>query len=389
MSAIFSHIRSLHSNKSADDILAEHNGLGPGFDFLRISLALLIMGVHAVTLTGQSDLLEHSPLWIVKFSLVPMFFALSGFLITGSASRLNLSNFLINRSLRIVPALAVDTCVCALIIGPLFTDVSLGEYFSSHQFFSYFLNMVGWVHYYLPGLFEHHLNDKVNGSLWTVPFEICCYLLMSLLISIRWLSDRFSVLRLCVGYLAISVAYQGLKQTFPAPDTPLTQGLDILFYDERTQTITAFLFGIAAYQNRARIPYSRALFAACLLALALCGLGMDAEAGRLPLPRLVLLPCVTYAMVFIGLTPVPLPALLRSGDYSYGVYLYHQPFLQIAIQLAPRISPLGAFVASAPAVLGVAWLSWHFVEKPILARRRRFSLAARGEASARGAVREG
>jgi peptidoglycan/LPS O-acetylase OafA/YrhL len=337
----------------------------------------MIMGVHAVTLTSQSVILEHSPLWVLKFSLVPMFFALSGFLITGSASRLNLGNFLINRSLRIVPALAVDTCVCALIIGPLFTHLSLGGYFSGHQFLSYFLNILGWVHYYLPGMFENHLNDKVNGSLWTVPFEICCYMLMSLFISIRWLTDRLSVLRLCIGYLVVSVAYQGLTQAIHWPDSALTRGLDVLFFDERTQTITAFLFGIAAYQNRARIPYSRLLFAVCLLALALAGLGMGAETGRLPLMRLVLLPCVTYAMIFIGLTPMPLPAALRSGDYSYGVYLYHQPFLQIAIDLVPPISPLGAFVASAPAVFGVAWLSWHFVEKPILARRRRFSLAAK------------
>ena len=83
--------------------------------------------------------------------------------------------------------------------------------------------------------------------------------------------------------------------------------------------ITAFLLDIAAYQNRARIPYSRGLFAACVLVLALSGVGMDVETGRLPLTRLMLLPCATDAKIFIGLTPVPLSAFLRSRGYSYGV----------------------------------------------------------------------
>src|ERR1051325_6675481 len=96
---------------SIGNILERHRGIGPGFDFLRVFLAICIVFVHALLATGMRPWFDQSPLWFMEYALVPMFFALSGFLITGSAMRLSLGNFLINRGLRIVPALAVDIFV--------------------------------------------------------------------------------------------------------------------------------------------------------------------------------------------------------------------------------------------------------------------------------------
>ncbi len=78
----------------------------------------------------------HGPvLWFFEYSLVPMFFALSGFLITASAQRLDLANFLLNRALRIVPALAVDILICALHYRPVPSPtLPLGEYFTDAGF---------------------------------------------------------------------------------------------------------------------------------------------------------------------------------------------------------------------------------------------------------------
>ena len=117
--------------KTFGHVLAAHRGLGPGFDFLRIALAFSIVLAHSFLLTGNDEFFRSTPLWFAEYALVPMFFALSGFLIAGSAQRLSLKNFLLNRGLRIVPALAVDIVVCALIIGPLLTPVALSAYFSS------------------------------------------------------------------------------------------------------------------------------------------------------------------------------------------------------------------------------------------------------------------
>jgi peptidoglycan/LPS O-acetylase OafA/YrhL len=105
-------------------------------------------------------------------------------------------------------------------------------------------------------------------------------------------------------------------------------------------------------------------------------------AGGVPL-RLILLPALTYITVFIGLTNIPIPKFLKRGDYSYGVYLYHDPILQSIISIFPAICMIpktGAaftFACGIPFVFLMASFSWHFIEKPILALRKKFSFVAK------------
>ncbi|MGO7601742.1 acyltransferase, partial [Rhizobium ruizarguesonis] len=71
--------------KSFGAMLAYYGGFGPGFNFLRIALAFSIVFYHVLTNSGHWALAHGPLLWFLEYSLVPMFFALSGFLITGSA----------------------------------------------------------------------------------------------------------------------------------------------------------------------------------------------------------------------------------------------------------------------------------------------------------------
>ena len=87
-------------------MLDEDKGIGPGFDFLRLALASSIVLFHAFLLTGNLWI-RFTPFWFAEYAIVPMFFALSGFLVTASATRLPLGQFAINRILRLIPALAV------------------------------------------------------------------------------------------------------------------------------------------------------------------------------------------------------------------------------------------------------------------------------------------
>jgi peptidoglycan/LPS O-acetylase OafA/YrhL len=92
--------------------------------------------------------------------MVPAFFALSGFLVTGSALRLRATApFLTFRVLRILPALLVEVTLSALILGALFTTLPLKSYFSDPQFFRYFGNIVGLITFHLPGVFESNCVD--------------------------------------------------------------------------------------------------------------------------------------------------------------------------------------------------------------------------------------
>lgn len=56
---------------------------------------------------------------------------------------------------------------------------------------------------------------------------------------------------------------------------------------------------------------------------------------------------------------------MRSGDYSYGIYLYGFP-IQQTIAMVPALREWYLSLAIAwPAAFSLAFLSWHFVEKPV------------------------
>ena len=85
---------------------------------------------------------------------------------------------------------------------------------------------------------------------------------------------------------------------------------------------------------------------------------------------------LTYITVFIGLFPFPRFSLIKSGDYSYGIYLYGFPVTQalFAGSLLLGISLQGNLAVFAPlavlATAAFAALSWHGVEKHCLKLKR-------------------
>jgi len=228
--------------------LDECRGFGPGFDFLRVFFASAIVAWHCVTVAGGLEDALNSPFWFAGYSLVPMFFILSGFLVTGSALRLSLKNFFINRSLRIVPALAVDIVISAIIIA-----LALSDYFTSTGFFTYFFNILGFAQLHLPGVFETHPADYVNVSLWTIPYEIGCYILMGWLIWSQWLRKPTHTIAFAVILFGLACLAKLLDAEQHLPFVAAAV-VDFLFLNRGGVLLPAFLFGVAAYQLRYRIP---------------------------------------------------------------------------------------------------------------------------------------
>ena len=102
-----------------------------GFDYLRIVLASSVILAHTTVICyGPAAMAAVPPLLrVLEIAILPMFFSLSGFLVAGSLTRsANLKIFFGLRILRIVPALAMEVALSALILGPLLTTVSLHGY---------------------------------------------------------------------------------------------------------------------------------------------------------------------------------------------------------------------------------------------------------------------
>lgn len=371
---------------SIGKVLDDSKGLGRGFDFMRITLAVGVVGWHAFQLS-RTDGAEAGPglAWVLSYSILIMFFGLSGFLIAASAMRLSLKNFLINRGLRIFPALAVEVILSAMVLGPLFTTLPLDEYFTHKQFFLYFMNLLGFVYFFLPGVFN---GEWVNGSIWTVPYEIACYAVISVLIYFQLLKKRWIVVVLSILILLIQVVlelsgYRGRTEYAHSisdfvrlfPDTLVAW----LFHDRGSKLLVSFTVGIAFYLYRYSIPYSKILFAASILFMIVAeSIGQWSDEVH-PISNLFMVVPGLYVVMFLGLSKLPTLPMLHRGDYSYGIYLYGWPFTQATKFLFPEYSKNGVFLFAAcmvPTILFAA-ASWHLIERPILQLRKKFSFVAR------------
>jgi peptidoglycan/LPS O-acetylase OafA/YrhL len=120
----------LRNSRTFDQIISEQAGQTTGFDYLRVGLALGVLLVHVAVIADHHISLLLWTTWFGPFerSLLPAFFVLSGFLVSGSLLRNSLPRFLALRVLRIIPALAVEVGLSAVVMGFLFTKLSWTEY---------------------------------------------------------------------------------------------------------------------------------------------------------------------------------------------------------------------------------------------------------------------
>lgn len=365
--------------KNIGTVLDTHKGFAPGFDFLRIALAGSVLWYHSFVIVGTMSDLANSPLWFYVYTVMPMFFALSGFLIAGSADRLSLGNFLINRGLRIVPALAVEILISAIIIGPLFTVTPLGQYFTDPQFWHYFTNIFGWIQYNLPGVFLDHPSANVmNQSLWTVPFEVGCYALISMVIVFKLGKRPTLILLLAAVLLIFPVLFQlaGMVNENGKTDYAL---LNYALFSRGSLLFPAFLLGAYYYYIRYKLPFSLPLAGACVLICTILACVGNDGWRKLYLLNLVCVPMQVYLTAFIGSCNIRKVPFYSRGDYSYGVYLYGYPLQQVVLSLFPGLIGLWFphFLLSLALATGAAVFSWHYIEKPILKMRKKFSFSAR------------
>lgn len=320
---------------------------GNHFHLLRLVAAWLVIYGHAYAVTadpGQDLLLRWLSFKFAGGIAVDVFFIISGFLIVASMQRNRLRDYLAARALRILPALVVCVALCVLVLGPLFTTAA--HYWSDPETWRYLRVNIGLqrVLYTLPGVFETHPNTAVNGSLWTLPIEARLYLVVALLGVLGLLRRRWLFNLAALATLLLAAVWLPWGQLTPAEVNWLyCSGF--------------FLAGAACWINRDRIPLSWPVLAGVLALATLLHGGRGWVAGYAL--------ALVYGTLFIAYVPRLPP--IRHTDLSYGLYLYGWPSQQVVVALVPQADALGNTALATLLALGLAWLSWRWVERPALA----------------------
>jgi peptidoglycan/LPS O-acetylase OafA/YrhL len=80
---------------------------------------------------------------------------------------------------------------------------------------------------------------------------------------------------------------------------------------------------------------------------------------------------IAYVIVYAGLRNPRKIKLLEKGDYSYGIYLYGTPLQQVVYAFGGIGATLvGNFAFASIFAICVAAMSWHFIELPIMSRKK-------------------
>ena len=346
------------------------------FGILRLVLAILVIFSHSYPLGGFGiDRLEAltKGRYTIGLVSVAMFFVLSGFLICRSAmAPRSVPRFLWHRFLRIFPGYWVCLVVCGCVFAPLIAFTEYGTFLKvfsaprdSPQ--SYMLGNAGLLHlngFSIEGILfidptsilgllsNNPFPGLLNGSLWTLPFEVTCYLAVAALAVLGVLRRaRSIVLALFAGlwglYAFDCLNPAGFWQCFP--------------YAGMKQLVMLGLFfsaGCVCFLYREKIPHSPIIFATSLIAL---GVSLPLGAFGLVAPI-----ALTYAFLWIAFV-LPFERFDRKGDFSYGTYIYAFPVQQGMALLDIQEGGFGLyFISSVLLTLVLAFLSYRLVEAPCL-----------------------
>lgn len=336
-------------------------------DFIRLVAGILVVFSHSFPLSiGYIDGLDSDPLRIItgRFSFgklaVIIFFIISGFLITLSFDRSKDPVYFMKcRILRIMPGLIFVTMLTVLILGPLVSAKDFLDYYGSKSTWLYWKNItLTGVVYELPGVFQENAFPKtVNGSLWTLMFELRFYLLVFILGVTKLLNKKIILLLFVLAILMYIMGYS--KRNF--------------------EMFSYFSSGMLCYFFRDHIKLHKYFAIPSSLVLMICLFFYQSYL----FPFLVI--SFAYVVMYLAYNSrIKLNIVHKLGDLSYGIYIFSFPIQQTVTHLhGGRMTWWGNFIISLPFILVMAEISWHLIEKNAMKLKNR-PLAGRPKIATRG-----
>ncbi|MEV9594160.1 acyltransferase family protein [Aliarcobacter butzleri] len=308
---------------------------------IRYVLAILVFYSHMFSIYG----LPEPTLFWGKHSLgwyaVNGFFFISGLLVAQSYHNRGVFSYFAARFLRIMPAYLLSLIVVLLAVF----------FFSDIQF------NIKWVVKFLKFLFQNIIPldsadvsmegawintgqpNALNNSLWTIPFEIFCYIIIiPLFLSNNRFSPKFLLL-----FIIIVLIYLNLLEAISFNHI----SLDLL------RVIIYFIIDVTLYISIKEKRINIYFLFSCLILFVFEGNFKETLLGYV----------IILSILYLGFY---VKSIIKTpNDYSYGLYIYAWPISQSVKGMGIENINHGLFVAFI-ILLIISWVSWKYLEKPSL-----------------------
>ena len=302
----------------------------------------------------------------VLFPGVPIFFFISGFLISKSyENSLNIINYAQNRILRIYPGLIVCVSVSILSVWLLgyfkTTDASLMDVLV------WLLAQISIVQCYNPSFMRAYGVGTLDGSLWTIGVELQFYVLVPILYTLFNLKNgkRRNVLliTLIALFMIFNRLFIGLEVRYSSNILYKLIGISFIpwFYMFLTGVFIQRNYDVLGKYLENKAHFTIIVYSSLALLLYKV-FHFSLSNGISPWIFMLLAPTI-FSIAFSkrGLST----KLLKKNDVSYGIYIYHMPIVNALLYLGIS-KTIQSLALTLVCTFLIAAISWRIIEKPSL-----------------------
>lgn len=338
------------------------------FDLIRLIAAFQVLIWHGAVHFEVSEKIYNFLVVLYHFPGVPIFFTISGFLISYSLERnnFNLKQYFKNRALRIFPALWICTIFTAVLL------LCFGNIATAKDFITWFLAQITFFQFYASESLKQWGTGHPNGSLWSIAVELQFYLVLPIILYLINLSKNKRFVNLILlGVFLLSILIKHLIQTNPFI---LQNELYVKLLNNTVLIyLHFFLTGIAIYKNfdwllpflKDKVLIWLVVYAVYVLIvkfwLKLYDTNYEISVWGIAANTILSLLTLSFAFSFTDLSH----KLLHENDISYGIYIYHMPIVNTMVSLGYKGSIWNLCILTVITSI-LAFISWKLIEQRIL-----------------------
>lgn len=284
------------------------------FNAIRFLCCLIVIVGHCFDISHTA--FQYRP-YIDMHISVCVFFILSGFWVTKSfLTSSDIKHYTLKRIKRLLPMYYLTVFLFAFICV-FYSDLGIKAYFSSSHFWKYiFWNSIylNFMSPSLPGVFN---GAAINGALWTIKVEIGFYIILPILIYfLRKFDSRKKQNIFLIAIYILSVIWnEGLSYLATVIHIPSQLSYQLPGFMSYFVMGMLFLFNWETLINKKNYYIIPAIIIFAL---------------HYYTKTETLMPCaLTMILMWAGTSLLVFKKIGTPTDYSYGMYLFHFPLINI------------------------------------------------------------